>query len=39
MMGGKKNIRMIVTDLGGEFTPVNMQSPTIPEGLTKFMKA
>lgn len=32
------NMGMIVTDLGGEFTPVNMQSPTIPEGLTKFMK-
>ena len=29
---------MVVTDLGGEFTPVNMQSPVIPEGLTKFMK-
>ena len=32
------NMGMIVTDLGGDFTPVNMQSPTIPEGLTKFMK-
>jgi HK97 family phage portal protein len=29
---------MVVTDLGGDFTPVNMQSPVIPEGLTKFMK-
>lgn len=32
------NMGMIVTDLGGEFTPVNMNSPVIPEGLTKFMK-
>lgn len=29
---------MVVTDLGGEFTPVNMQSPVIAEGLVKFMK-
>ena len=32
------NLGMVVTDLGGDFTPVNMQSPVIPEGLTKFMK-
>ena len=29
---------MVVTDLGGDFTPVNMQSPVIAEGLVKFMK-
>ena len=28
---------MIVTDLAGEFTPVNMTQPTIGEGLVKFM--
>ena len=30
---------MVVTDLGGDFTPVNMQSPVIAEGLVKFMKS
>lgn len=30
---------MIVTDLAGEFTPVNMTQPTIGEGLVKFMKS
>lgn len=29
---------MVVTDLGGEFTPVNMTQPVIGEGLVKFMK-
>ena len=29
---------MIVTDLAGEFTPVNMTQPVIGEGLVKFMK-
>ena len=29
---------MVVTDLGGDFTPVNMQQPVIGEGLVKFMK-
>ena len=33
------NMGMIVTDLGGEFTPVNMTQPTIGEGLVKFMKS
>lgn len=30
---------MIVTDLAGEFTPVNMQPPVIAEGLVKIMKS
>ena len=30
---------MVVTDLAGEFTPVNMTQPTIGEGLVKFMKS
>ena len=30
---------MVVTDLAGEFTPVNMQQPVIGEGLVKFMKS
>ena len=30
---------MIVTDLAGEFTPVNMTQPVIGEGLVKFMKS
>ena len=30
---------MVVTDLAGDFTPVNMQSPVIAEGLVKFMKS
>jgi HK97 family phage portal protein len=29
---------MVVTDLAGEFTPVNMTQPVIGEGLVKFMK-
>ena len=29
---------MIVTDLAGDFTPVNMTQPIIGEGLVKFMK-
>lgn len=29
---------MVVTDLAGDFTPVNMQQPIISEGLVKFMK-
>ena len=29
---------MVVTDLAGEFTPVNMQQPIIGEGLVKFMR-
>lgn len=29
---------MVVTDLAGEFTPVNMTQPIIGEGLVKFMK-
>ena len=33
------NLGMIVTDLGGEFTPVNMTQPVIGEGLVKFMKS
>lgn len=33
------NMGMVVTDLGGEFTPVNMQQPVIGEGLVKFMKS
>ena len=33
------NMGMIVTDLAGEFTPVNMTQPTIGEGLVKFMKS
>lgn len=32
------NMGMVVTDLGGEFTPVNMTQPVIGEGLVKFMK-
>ena len=32
------NMGMIVCDLGGEFTPVNMTQPVIGEGLVKFMK-
>ena len=32
------NMGMVVCDLGGEFTPVNMQQPVIGEGLVKFMK-
>lgn len=30
---------MIVTDLAGDFTPVNMTQPVIGEGLVKFMKS
>ncbi len=30
---------MIVTDLAGEFTPVNMVQPTIGDGLVRFMKS
>ncbi len=30
---------MIVTDLAGEFTPINMTQPIIGEGLVKFMKS
>ena len=30
---------MIVTDLAGEFTPVNMVQPTIGDGLVKFMRS
>lgn len=30
---------MVVTDLAGEFTPVNMTQPVIGEGLVKFMKS
>lgn len=33
------NMGMIVTDLGGEFTPVNMTQPIIGEGLVNFMKS
>lgn len=33
------NMGMVVTDLAGEFTPVNMTQPTIGEGLVKFMKS
>ena len=29
---------MVVTDLAGEFTPVNMTQPVIGEGLVKFMR-
>ena len=29
---------MVVTDLAGDFTPVNMQQPQIGEGLVKFMR-